>query len=148
MRSFRLHASSRVLLVAVLAVSLVAGCSTTRPVVYPNKHARAAGTEQLERDVDLCRKRADDEVGFGDRRQQLLRNVGLATIVGGAAGLAWGIAYGGASEGLKRGGAGAAAAGVGVFVKNLVKLDQPDEVHEKFVEKCLKKKGYEVLGWR
>lgn len=148
MKTLNPRTRKTLVLMALAAVCVLSGCASMNPVVYPNKQAKEAGSEKLKDDITKCQQMADESVGTGDRRTTIAKRVGLATAVGGAAGAAWGLVFGGASDALTRGGAGAAAGGTGSLVKDLLTMNEPDGVHQKFVEKCLKKKGYEVLGWR
>lgn len=148
MKTSNVSLKKSMVLIALTAVCVLSGCASMKPVVYPNKQAKAAGTEKLESDIQACKQKADEYVGPGDRKQHMVRRAGIATAVGAAAGGAWGFVVGGAGDALTRGGAGGAAGGAGSIVKDLLTMNEPDGVHQKFVEKCLKKKGYEVLGWR
>jgi hypothetical protein len=42
----------------------------------------------------------------------------------------------------------AAGGAAGVATKAALDRNMPDEVHEKHVERCMKDRGHEVLGWR
>jgi predicted lipoprotein len=52
------------------------------------------------------------------------------------------------SDALRRA-SGAAAGGIaGVATKLLFEWNEPDKVHQRYVEHCLEKRGHRVLGWR
>ena len=49
--------------VALAALGALAGCAHSQsPVLYPNAKLQQAGKEQADRDVEACRKMADDYV--------------------------------------------------------------------------------------
>ena len=71
------------------------------------------------------------------------------TAVGGAFGAAVGAVggaiVGSAGRGAAVGGATGATAGI---LRGLFKSSEPDPVYRSFVEKCLREKGYEPMGWK
>ena len=54
---------------------------------------------------------------------------------------AQGAASGGAA-------AGAAGGGAGGLMRGAWKSGDPDEIERRFVEQCLRDKGYQVIGWK
>ena len=44
--------------------------------------------------------------------------------------------------------AGAAGSAVVGLVRGLFRSREPDPVYRRFVEKCLREKGYEPIGWK
>lgn len=138
--------AARVVVALVGLVGLVGpGCATRRPVLYPNAQLQSAGWEAAQGDIDACIQRANDfGVGPGGGRR-VARDTAEGAAVGGAAGAAGGAVLGRAGEGA---GAGAAAAGTGSFLRSLFRSRDPDTLHKRFVERCLRDRGYDVLGWR
>ena len=61
----------------------------------------------------------------------------------------WVVRAGGAVLGRAGRGAavGAATGATGGFLRGLFKGRQPSQVHKRFVDKCLRDRGYEPLGW-
>jgi len=135
----------RALICAPLLLALI-GCAAPQPVAYPNGHLKRVGSAQFERDAEACSERATTSVGLNDGGKRLPQQVARNALIGGAAGgaFAWGAGRDIESRALGGGAAGA----VGTLVKGLFSMNEPDGVHQKFVERCLKKKGYEPIGWR
>lgn len=134
-----------VCLVAALALTL-AGCARAqKPVLYPNVHLEDVGREQAERDIEACRARADEYV-----QSTTAKDVGKGAAVGAAGGAAVG-AVGGAVSGRGAGTGAAVGAATGATagaVRGAVKQTAPSPVYKQFVNRCLREKGYDVLGWQ
>jgi hypothetical protein len=96
-------------------------------------------------DVDGCIQAAVD-YGLGTRQAE---RVGEGTVergaLGGAAGAAGGGVVGHAGRGAAVGAAAGAAAGL---VRGVFRSRDPDPLHKRYVEICLRHKGYLVLGWK
>ena len=82
-----------------------AGCSTLRPVLYPNDHYTTVGDAVAQGDIDACMTRAKEYVKAGGADAQKAKEVAKQTGFGAASGAAIG-AIGGAVGG---GGAGQGA---------------------------------------
>lgn len=128
-----------------LAILLVlTGCAAKHgPVLYPNEHLKRVGEVQAQRDIDECSRMADSYV-----KQNPGAKVVGGTIVGGAGGAAVGTAVGAVTGSVGRGAAVGAAAGAtaGLF-RGIIKGSQPSPVYKTFVNRCLKEKGYDPIGW-
>ena len=74
----------------VLLPTLLLGCASKRPVLYPNPHLEEVGTEVAEIDIDECMSFAETEVG----RESAGGKVARDTAVGGGSGAAIGAALG------------------------------------------------------
>jgi outer membrane lipoprotein SlyB len=127
----------------LLSVCILVGCGAQRPVLYPNGHLKQVGEERAQQDISDCMQKADTYV---------LANPGAkvagGTIVGGAAGTVVGGAAGAVTGHLARGAAvGAATGGAIGLVRGVAKASKPTPVFKAFVNRCLKEKGYEPLGW-
>lgn len=142
---------SRDLLAAACASALLIGCSSSRPVVYPNDKAQQAGPQVVQADIDECLRRAEEFASgsgrSGDVAKGAAERAAVGAGVGAAAGAAGGAIYGDAGRGAASGAAGGAAAGLlsGIFAG--MGDDGPDPVVRSFVERCLAEKGYDVIGW-
>jgi len=124
------------------------GCATPRPVLYPNDELRRAGREQAERDIDQCLELAQQDVGSGSGRGRTGERVAARTATGAATGAAVGAA---ASRSAARGAAGGAAgAATHAVLSTLLhpRRNQPDPVFRNYVDRCLRERGYDVIGWR
>ena len=133
--------------VAVLAVTLLLfGCASTQhPVLYPNVHLQQVGQQQAERDIDTCHQMASAYV-----QRSPGKDVASKTAMGGAGGAAIGavggtVSGGGAGRGAAIGAATGATAGA---LGGLVKQAAPSPIYKNFVDRCLRERGYEVIGWQ
>ena len=122
---------------------MISGCAS-QPVLYPNAHLKSVGQEQAQKDVDDCRRLADEYV-----RSNPAAGVAGSTAVGGATGAAMGTAAGAVAGNIGQGaGIGAAAGAAGGLVQGIVKASEPDQTYRNFVFRCLKERGYEPIGWQ
>ncbi|HEY6639899.1 MAG TPA: glycine zipper family protein [Nitrospiraceae bacterium] len=129
---------------------LLAGCSTARPILYPNAHFQSVGKETAEQDIESCKQLAKS-AGAEESGGKAGR-VATNTAVGGGVGAAAG-AVGGAISGSPGTGAmiGAATGAVWGFLMGLFResgSSQPNQAYTNFVNRCLQEKGYEVTGWQ
>jgi predicted small lipoprotein YifL len=138
---------SRIQSAAVLATLVVlAGCAHSQsPVLYPNAKLQQVGKEQADRDVEACRQMASDYVS-----NPMGKDVAKGAAVGGVGGAAVGAAGGavsghGAGLGAAVGAATGATAGA---VHGVAKDAGPTSAYKGFVNRCLRERGYEVVGWQ
>ena len=128
----------------LLTVLIVSSCASHGPVLYPNKHYQMVGEDQAQRDIADCDRLAAEYVK-SDEAKTLAKNTAgggaTGTVVGGAAGAVTGHLGTGAAVGAAAG----AAAGL---VRGVSKSSEPSPIHKKYVEKCLRDRGYEPLGWQ
>lgn len=134
--------------VVVLAALLTGCASLSAPVVYVPPKAPPAASDRIAADLADCRKRAEAAVGVNGVRApalgtQLARK-GTESFVKEAADRlmfsarsAWGRARGAA--------VGSVAGGLTGVALN---WNEPDAVHRKYVDLCMKDQGHTVLGWR
>ncbi|OLA95400.1 MAG: hypothetical protein AUH20_06305 [Candidatus Rokubacteria bacterium 13_2_20CM_69_15_2] len=122
------------------------GCASSQsPVLYPNAKLKQVGREQASRDIEECRKLADDYV-----QSTAAKDVAKGAAVGGAAGAAIG-AVGGAVSGRGAGTGAAVGAATGATagaVHGAAKQTEPSPVYKRYVDRCLGERGYEVIGWQ
>jgi len=136
---------SLVIAAALVAASL-SGCGSKRPVLYPNKHYNNVGETAAQRDIDECMYMAENHgVSETSGAGKSAGNVAKTAAVGGAAGAAAGAVRGRAGRGA---GVGAAGAAAGATMRELFRSRQPDPVFKNFVDRCLREKGYEAVGWK
>ena len=139
------HTRPFILLVAIANVWAVLGCTTPAPVLYPNAHLEKAGEAQSKRDIAYCETLAREYVQ-NHSEVKAAAEYGVGGAAGGAALGAIGGAIGGdAGEGAAIGAAVGAAGGI---LAGLYKSNQPNPTYEDFVNHCLAKHGYEVVGWQ
>jgi len=131
-------------LVLILFVLAIVGCGTQRPVLYPNNQLNRVGNAQAQRDIDECMQTAEAYV-----KKNQDSKVAEGAVKGGAIGAATGAAIGAVTgnfgQALASGAAGGAAGGA---TWGLFKAAEPSPVYKNFVNKCLKDKGYEPVGWQ
>lgn len=145
--------SRSAVVVAVVASLALAACSTSRPTLYPNEHYNSVGAARADQDVANCEAQAKEYVksgGEGGRKAgEVARNVGVGATVGAASGAVGGAIGGNPGEGAAVGAAGGATAGLlGTMFGWMFQRNEPDPVYRNFVEKCLRDKGYEPIGWQ
>ncbi len=130
-----------------LLAAIVAGvgCADKRPVLYPNAHLKQIGNETAQRDIDECIRLAGESGAEGNKSAQIAKDTAGGAAAGGAVGAATGAVLGNLGRGTAAGAAGGAAGGL---VHGALRSDEPDPVFKKFVERCLRDKGYEPIGWR
>ena len=130
----------------LIIMFLVAGCAAPKPILYPNAHLQEVGEEAADRDIDECRELAKDAGATASQGKS--GQVAGSTAVGGAIGSAGG-AVGGAVVGHPGRGAMVGAAGgatVG-FLRGLFRRSPPSNAYMQFVQRCLKERGYDSVGW-
>lgn len=126
----------------------LAGCSTARPILYPNAHLQSVGQEAAGRDIEECESNA--KAAGAHRERGKAGEVAAGTAVGAGVGAA-----GGAVGGTIRGGAGigaaigaATGAVVGFLTSIFGRRSGPSAAYTNFVDRCLREKGYEPTGWQ
>jgi outer membrane lipoprotein SlyB len=120
-------------------------CSQKRPVLYPNSYLKHVGKEFAEADIDDCIQLAKDYGVDSKSGDRIPKQTAKGAAVGGATGAAVGAVTGNLGRGTAVGAAGGAAA---AGTREALRSGDPDPVFKRFVEKCLRDKGYEPIGWR
>lgn len=130
----------------ILSMLLLLGaCATAqRPVLYPNAHLKNVGDSLAQRDIDDCMRAADD-AGVSRSNNQVAKRGTEGAAVGAAAGgvgtlIRGGSVGGGAAAGAAVG--GAAGAVHGAFHNDV------NPTYRNFVQRCLRERGYDVIGWQ
>lgn len=124
---------------------LMLGCARLQhPVLYPNTHLQQVGQQQAEQDIAVCRELAEAYV-----QSSAGQDIARDTAIGGAGGAAIG-AVGGAVSGSAGTGAaiGAATGATAGLLSGLFKKTAPSPAYMNFVDRCLRERGYEVIGWQ
>ena len=133
-------------------ILFVGACAPRRPVLYPNEQVKRVGGDAAERDVDECMRRADEYVSGGARAQQVARDTAGSTAVGAGTGAAigavGGAVTGNAGEGAAIGAATGGTAGLLHGIFGGFESRQPDPVYANFVDRCLRERGYDPIGWK
>ena len=128
---------------SVLCIVLLGGCSTKRPVLYPNNHLQEVGAVQADRDIEECYTLAERYLK-SKAGKQAVESTAKSGTVGAAAGAAGGAVYGNAGKGAAAGAATGAAAGA---TRSLLRVRDPSPVFMNYVNHCLRDKGYQPIGW-
>ena len=140
--------ASRLATAVVTLVMITVGCAHSQsPVLYPNARLKEAGKAQADAEISACRSLADDYVSSGGATA---KEIGKDTAAGGVGGAAVGavagaVSGGGAGRGAAIGAATGATAGA---VHGTYKSSGPSPVYKNFVDRCLRERGYEVIGWQ
>ena len=132
-------------LILTVMVLAVGSCAQQRPVLYPNAHLKYVGKEAAAADTDECIQLAIDYGTKEDSGTRVAKDTAKGAAVGGAAGTSVGAVTGNARRGAA---AGAAGGGAASMTRSMLNSGKPDPVFKKFVEQCLRDKGYQPIGWR
>jgi Glycine-zipper domain len=140
--------SSEVGKVVVLIGALaLAGCaSEARPVLYPNDHLSAVGQAQADADLAECRHLAETAGAPGGegRGEGAARGTAVGGAIGGATGAVGGAILGRPGTGAAVGAATGATAGL---IRSLFRRSGPSQAYRGFVDRCLRERGYDPVGW-
>lgn len=142
----------KILFLAVAAVLLCTGCASPRPILYPNDHLNKVGKVKAEKDVDQALETAGKYGLSSSTHADDATDTTTDTAVGAATGAAVGGVAGATGTSVGVGAAagaagGAAAGGTRIFFRWLFGASQPSQAYRSFVERSLKEKGYDVIGW-
>jgi outer membrane lipoprotein SlyB len=124
---------------------LLCGCAAKRPVLYPNHHLTLVGSQGAEADIDACMELARGYGAGASAGGEIAKDTTTGAAVGGATGAAVGAVLGNFGKGAAAGAAGGAA---GALTRGVIRSGDPDPTFRRFVEKCLRDKGYEPIGWQ
>ncbi|WP_447979222.1 glycine zipper family protein [Candidatus Nitrospira bockiana] len=130
----------------LLPAVAMAGCGGPKPVLYPNAHLERVGKEAAEQDIKDCRQMA--EAAGARPGESKAGQVAGSTAVGAGVGAASG-AVGGAISGAAGSGSaiGAATGATWGLLSGLFRRPHPGQAYINFVNRCLREKGYEPVGW-
>jgi len=125
------------------ALPALAACAA-KPVLYPNAHLSQVGKRQAELDIEDCENLAKENI-----RSRKAARAAAGTAESGAVGAAGGAAAGAVLGHVARGAAvGGAAGAAGGLTREIFKSSRVDPVFKRFVDRCLRDKGYEPIGWQ
>jgi len=135
------------ILTLVATLALTACASAKKPILYPNNHLNAVGQQQAEADINACMRAAEASGANAGKSEELAQSTAKAGAVGGATGAVVGALS--SSSNLGRGAAiGGAGAATATLVSGAFDVQEPTQIYIRFVEICLREKGYQTLGWR
>ncbi len=125
---------------------LLGACASAppAPVLYPNSHLQSVGRVQANQDIAVCKQLAHSSGVVENKDGEVGKKAAGGAAVGGASAGAWGLVRGDAGERAVAGAAAGAAAGV---VRGGMQSAETSPIFKNFVNRCLRERGYEVIGW-
>ena len=135
-------------IILIFPFLILSGCGTSKsPVLYPNHHLNMVGREAAQADIDYCMQQAYASGADEGKGKEVARDTATAGVVGAATGSVVGAISSSSDvgRGAAIGGAGAATASL---VRGAFKTKDPTPIFMRFVDQCLREKGYQTLGWR
>jgi outer membrane lipoprotein SlyB len=129
----------KTIFIAGIIALLLTGCAST-PQLYPNAKLKDVGKAQAKADIATCTKNADDYLE-SPAVKKTLKGAATGAVIGGAIGVVGGLFTGGIGR------SAAVGAAVGGTAGGVSGALSPDQVKRQFINKCLKDKGYDVIGW-
>ena len=127
-------------------LALFALSCAPKPILYPNAHYKEVGEEMADRDIEECTALAKDAGATPSQGKtgQVAGNTAAGGAVGSAAGAVGGAVVGHPGRGAMVGAASGATAG---FLRGLFRRSPPSNAYKQFVQRCLKERGYDPVGW-
>ncbi len=126
-------------------VLLLGACAAQGPILYPNDHYQQVGAGGAKKDIQDCAELANQAGayrGSGDAAKRAAESAA----VGGAAGAGYGAVQGDIGTNAA---AYAAAAGAGSLMHSAIRSrNTTDPVFRSYVDRCLRERGYDPIGWR
>ncbi len=139
----------------LLVTVAAAGCATTgasspsaRPVFYPNTALNKVGAEQANREADTCMGQAKSAgLTPEEKDNAVAHGAAKGAAMGGVGGAVSALVNGrGLEKTVERGAAGAVVGGsVGAVAGAF--HEKPSGTYRHYVQRCLKDKGFDVIGW-
>ena len=123
---------------------LLVGCAGPKPVLYPNDHYETVGQDQAELDITQCKELADAQTSSTSKGVEAAQETAVGAGIGAASGAVIGAISGSAGRGAA---VGAAVGATGGLLRSVLRKSGPSPTYKKFVNICLKEKGYNPIGW-
>jgi hypothetical protein len=121
------------------AALMLAGCGASRPVIYQ-------GGPAAQQDVDECMRLARQGGADAGTGAKVARDTATGAAMGAAATGVYGAVRGYSDVG-NRAAAGAAAGAAVGLIRGGVKASEPSSTLKSYVNRCLRERGYDVVGW-
>jgi len=137
-RISRLTAVGLVYAPFALAGCLLVGCAS-KPVVY-------GGGTVAQADIDECSRLARQAGADSGRGREITKDTAVGAAMGGAATGVYGAVRGYSDVG-NRTAAGAAAGGAVGLIRGATRASEPSDTFKRYVNRCLRERGYDVVGW-
>ena len=134
---------------ALLSACAASGPSSpsARPVFYPNATLNRVGQAQAQSDADQCISNAK-EAGLTPEENDnaVAHGATKGAAIGGSVGVVGSLVRGHPVQALENGVAGAAIGGTAGAVAGAFH-EKASPTFRHYVQRCLKDKGYDVIGW-
>ena len=130
----------------MLMIFAMVGCSNSRPVLYPNEQYNQNGRQAANSAIDQCNALAD-EIGISEVQYKSKRTAtsgAKGAVLGAVSGAIGGAIGGRVGVGTAIGAASGAAVGI---ISGLASSTDRSPTYQQFVNRCLRERGYEVIGW-
>ncbi len=127
------------IIVLSLAALFLSGCASV-PQFYPNARYDQVGKKGAKEDIKNCTQKADEYLESPEVKKTL-KGAGTGALIGGAVGIVSGLFSGNVVT------SGAEGAAIGGTAGGVAGALSPDQVRKNFIDKCLRDKGYDVIGW-
>ena len=130
----------------IIAYIFLVGCAGPKPVLYPNNHFQEVGQERVDQDVAACEELAEEYISKSNAGEKVVGQTAAGGAIGAASGAVGGAIIGSPGLGAAIGAAVGATQGflVGLFRSG---SSDPSPAYQNFVNRCLKERGYEPMGW-
>lgn len=135
----------RPFLILIIMLALLCACAAKRPLLYPNAKLKSVGNATAQADIDDCLNMASRSGAGSDKGREIAKTTAQGAAIGAATGAATGAIYGHPARGAAAGAAGGSVAGL---THGILRSDGPDPVLRRFVDRCLRDKGYDPVGWK
>ena len=130
-------------------MAFLGGCASMsgpqRPQFYPNDEYRNRGAASANRAADECMAMADQYVEQPEAWKEALKTGAAGAAIGAGTGAVGGVITKGSVG--RTTAAGAAIGGIVGVLAGLKDVGVQSPSYQRFVEHCLQKQGYEVVGW-
>ncbi len=126
-------------------MSLFIGCASQRPVLYPNEQLNKVGQTVAKQDIENCLQLSSTAGLKTKTGKDITRKTTIGAATGAAVGAASGAISGHAGRGSAIGAASGASSG---FMWGLFNASEVDPTQKRYVEECLREKGYKIIGWQ
>lgn len=144
------------LLIVTLAMVVLTGCARTgsrspdaRPVLYPNAAYKEFGDAHAQDEIDLCIAASGRAGLTPDEKDNAVGHSAAkgAAVVGTAATVGALIRGRSMDRAVTSGVRGAAVGGAAGAVAGSFQ-EKPNMTYRNFVQRCLREKGFDVIGWQ
>ena len=135
----------KILVMLIVAALFLTSCAKMRPVVYPQDANAGATKAEIDRAIRECEEIArtggSDFSASGDAAADVATNTGTSAAHRAANSAIYG---GNVGASVASGSAHSAISSIG---SSLRRSRQPDAAHRSIMSRCLRDKGYDVVGW-